>query len=373
MAYYSSSGSSSTSSSEKITTLRYSGHKKSTPILGATSKDPIKINTTTATYENINNSENPNLNTTNIIYNFNDNGLEDTSYIGDTLVRSALKFSYNTSRSPVYTSDIKIPFSNTIKLDKGYDYIMLEALDLNSRAYIVPMYENKEKTKIKNQLVDILQIIESTSIELYLNSITSGSINKNMLVTKKQSNFNLDMPFICIPTTLGSYSSDLSYLKVYIDGDNKNNTSSITLGSGFSYSDKLITLFTPDNDINIYNNGYNSELSKLFLNNAISLGYFNMTPKNKITNNTSYSYYNNYNTSNNAFCTMMATVDELYEPIIPYSFDYKYPSKNPFSCIPTGYFASTINNPRLSAISTSNIYGFARNFDAIRIIELDGE
>lgn len=372
LAYWSSNTANSTTATEILPLIKYSGRKKSTPILGATSKDPIKINTTTATYENIDNSENPSLNTTNIVYGFKDNGLEDASYIGSTSNKLASKFSYNLDNKSVYTSDIKIPFSNTIKLDKGYDYIMLEALDLNSRAYIVPMYENKEKTKIKNQLVDILQIIESTSIELYLNSINNSSIYKNTLVTKQQSTFNLSIPFIYIPTTLGSSSSIGDFLKVPIDGDNKDNSGSITLGSGFSYSDKLITLFTPDNDINIYNNGYNSELSKLFLNNAISLGYYNMTPKNKVSQ-TGYSYYSSYNTSNNAFYTTMCTVNELYEPIIPYSFTYVYPTKSPYNCIPTGCFASTINNPKLSAISTSNIYGFARNFDAIRIMELDGE
>ena len=74
-----------------------------------------------------------------------------------------------------------------------------------------------------------------------------------------------------------------------------------------------------------------------------------MTPKNK-TNQTSYSYYGSYNTSNNAFYTTICTVDELYEPIIPCRLSYVYPSKNPYSCIPTGCFASTINNPKLSDI-----------------------
>lgn len=324
-------------------TYNYSSLRKTSPVLSATSKDPIKINTTSILYAPTDNSDNPSLNSTNILYNieYKQDSIPDSlaKLANSTPLSDYVTFS-ETTKDAIYTSDIKIPFTKAIRLDNGYDYIMLEALDLNSRSYIVPMYEDENRTKIKNQLVDILQIIEFTSVELYYSNLST----KNDAIKKSVSNFNMSIPYMNIPTTITD--ANKAYIRISLDNDFLTEAS-CTLGSGFSQSDKLINLFTPDNDINIYNNGYNSKLSKVFVNNVIYLG--NTSRSNPSSNNRAAEY-----------------------PYILYRDPSKAVNTN-YSFIPSGYINDGLYNPRVSAVSTSNIYGFPPNFDAIRIMELGGE
>lgn len=77
--------------------------------------------------------------------------------------------------------DVKVPSDSFIKVEKGYTYIILEALDLNSDAFIVPVYTDSRRENIINQLVSFSRIIRhcNTPANFYhLN--TYSSLNNNL-------------------------------------------------------------------------------------------------------------------------------------------------------------------------------------------------
>lgn len=81
--------------------------------------------------------------------------------------------------------DVKVPSDSFIKIEKGYTYIILEALDLNSDAFIVPVYTDSRRESIINQLVSFSRIIRHcyTPSKFYYGN-TYGSLN-NALGSKK--------------------------------------------------------------------------------------------------------------------------------------------------------------------------------------------
>lgn len=115
----------------------------------------------------------PSFNTTNYIYQIgsSDNnpfyGKSDISICNDVYKDNNYKF---------YSSYTKIRSDEFIKIEKGYKYVILEALDLNSRAYILPIYVDNKRKNIVNQLLDINQIIFSNPQPAYLenNSRSNG-------------------------------------------------------------------------------------------------------------------------------------------------------------------------------------------------------
>lgn len=72
--------------------------------------------------------------------------------------------------------DIKIPSDSFIKIEKGYTYIILEALDLNSDAFIVPVYTDSRRENVINQLVSFSRVIRhcSTPTNFYYGNSYSG-------------------------------------------------------------------------------------------------------------------------------------------------------------------------------------------------------
>lgn len=60
---------------------------------------------------------------------------------------------------PFSSNYIKCKSDDFIKIESGFKYVILEALDLNSRAFILPMYGDTRRTSVYNQLIDIEQIL----------------------------------------------------------------------------------------------------------------------------------------------------------------------------------------------------------------------
>jgi hypothetical protein len=87
--------------------------------------------------------------------------------------------------SSLMSVDVKVPSDSFIKIEKGYTYIILEALDLNSDAFIVPVYTDSRRENVINQLVSFSRIIRHcyTPISFYYGN-TSNSLG-NTLGSKK--------------------------------------------------------------------------------------------------------------------------------------------------------------------------------------------
>lgn len=361
------------------------GYSNTTSILGATSASPIPINNTTSFNLSIDNSKNPKYTASYIIedmpdltpYKFSPSNTPQATTFDVKNYRTYINYYYTNGQASlrffsngsttnsvglrsdiIYTSDIKIPFSETIKIKSGYDYIILEALDLNSRAYIVPMYENKEKTKIKNQLVDILQIIEKTSFNLlYSNYVAHGSFSYSKLRKVNNVPDNICLPYLTYVPKGNNYiavSLDSKDNKI-ISGTASGNPSyfdmyDYTIGTLFKPTNKIINLFTPESEL-LYDNGYGSEISTVFLNNDLAL------------------YYQTSNGTNNkdglAYCYRSLNIPN-------YGQSYTYWSSSGKS-IGNRNFPCCTSKENLSAVSASTIYGFPRNFDSIRIMELNGD
>ena len=96
---------------------------------------------------------------------------------------------------------IKCKSDDFIKIESGFKYVILEALDLNSRAFILPMYGDTRRNSVYNQLIDIEQILIRNPLPVYIqndgrgsrrSSYTSISRNVNLLNTdvfEKDSNY----------------------------------------------------------------------------------------------------------------------------------------------------------------------------------------
>ena len=66
--------------------------------------------------------------------------------------------------SKMFSTYIKVKSEDFIKVEKGYKYVILEALDANSRAFILPMYKDTKRSHVFNQLIDIEQILYSNPL-----------------------------------------------------------------------------------------------------------------------------------------------------------------------------------------------------------------
>lgn len=96
---------------------------------------------------------------------------------------------------------IKCKSDDFIKIESGFKYVILEALDLNSRAFILPMYGDTRRNSVYNQLIDIEQIlirnplpvrVQNASRGVVYKDFTNISRNKNLLSTdifEKDSNY----------------------------------------------------------------------------------------------------------------------------------------------------------------------------------------
>lgn len=102
---------------------------------------------------------------------------------------------------PFSSNYIKCKSDDFIKIESGFKYVILEALDLNSRAFILPMYGDTRRTSVYNQLIDIEQILIRSPLPVNVQnfpketssiSYTSVSRNTNLLNTdifEKDSNY----------------------------------------------------------------------------------------------------------------------------------------------------------------------------------------
>ena len=102
---------------------------------------------------------------------------------------------------PFSSNYIKCKSDDFIKIESGFKYIILEALDLNSRAFILPMYGDTRRNSVYNQLIDIEQILIRNPLPMYIQNCgrcsgkmnyTSISKNNNLLNTdifEKDSNY----------------------------------------------------------------------------------------------------------------------------------------------------------------------------------------
>lgn len=102
---------------------------------------------------------------------------------------------------PFSSNYIKCKSDDFIKIESGFKYVILEALDLNSRAFILPMYGDTRRNSVYNQLIDIEQILIRNplpvSVQNYSRNsnhtiFTSISRNVNLLNTdifEKDSNY----------------------------------------------------------------------------------------------------------------------------------------------------------------------------------------
>ena len=102
---------------------------------------------------------------------------------------------------PFSSNYIKCKSDDFIKIESGFKYIILEALDLNSRAFILPMYGDTRRNSVYNQLIDIEQILIRNPLPMYIQNYgrcsgkinyTSISKNNNLLNTdifEKDSNY----------------------------------------------------------------------------------------------------------------------------------------------------------------------------------------
>lgn len=102
---------------------------------------------------------------------------------------------------PFSSNYIKCKSDDFIKIESGFKYVILEALDLNSRAFILPMYGDTRRNSVYNQLIDIEQILIRNPLPVFVQNssrnsngtdYTPISHNGNLLSTdifEKDSNY----------------------------------------------------------------------------------------------------------------------------------------------------------------------------------------
>lgn len=86
----------------------------------------------------------------------------------------------------MFSTYLKVKSEDFIKIEKGYKYVILEALDVNSRAFILPVYKDTKRTHIFNQLIDIEQIMFSNPLPsnvCYSSTYSSTSIGSDIKTT----------------------------------------------------------------------------------------------------------------------------------------------------------------------------------------------
>lgn len=119
----------------------------------------------------------PLFNSTSYIYNIGSS--DNNPFFGKSNIRICDDV-YKDNNYKFYSSYTKIRSDEFIKIEKGYKYVILEALDLNSRAYILPIYIDNKRKNIVNQLLDINQIIFSNPQPAYLeNAARSSSLSNS--------------------------------------------------------------------------------------------------------------------------------------------------------------------------------------------------
>lgn len=154
----------------------------------------------------------PSFNTTSYIYQIgsSDNnpfyGKSDISICDDVYKDNNYKF---------YSSYTKIRSDEFIKIEKGYKYVILEALDLNSRAYILPIYVDNKRKNIVNQLLDINQIIFSNPQPAYLenNARSNGLSNSSTSGTALSYNSSFGQSDIFMSDDLYEYTEITTNLR----------------------------------------------------------------------------------------------------------------------------------------------------------------
>lgn len=77
---------------------------------------------------------------------------------------------------PFSSNYIKCKSDDFIKIESGFKYVILEALDLNSRAFILPMYGDTRRNSVYNQLIDTEQILIRNPLPV---SVQNSSRNSN--------------------------------------------------------------------------------------------------------------------------------------------------------------------------------------------------
>ena len=155
-----------------------------------------------------------------------------------------LKFS-NIIGNSLMSVDVKVPSDSFIKIEKGYTYIILEALDLNSDAFIVPVYTDSRRENIINQLVSFSRIIRhcGTPSSFYYGNNSGVSLSNALGSKKLISLFHPDSEYKFIEQ---AQSSNLIFMSnSYLFGDEF-----IRYGGGNSYSSYGIAGYYNSNNWN---------------------------------------------------------------------------------------------------------------------------
>ena len=91
---------------------------------------------------------------------------------------------------PFSSNYIKCKSDDFIKIESGFKYVILEALDLNSRAFILPMYGDTRRNSVYNQLIDTEQILIRNPLPVSVQN-SSRNINNGTGYTPISHNGNL--------------------------------------------------------------------------------------------------------------------------------------------------------------------------------------
>lgn len=147
---------------------------------------------------------------------------------------------------------IKCKSDDFIKIESGFKYVILEALDLNSRAFILPMYGDTRRNSVYNQLIDIEQILIRNPLPVSVQNYSRGdSSNKFNSISRNVNLLNTDIfekDSNYVYTEIVNNSRYLCVADLY-DGDSKsevvaysnsrcnifNNTAFLGAGTRYSY------------------------------------------------------------------------------------------------------------------------------------------
>ena len=153
---------------------------------------------------------------------------------------------------PFSSNYIKCKSDDFIKIESGFKYVILEALDLNSRAFILPMYGDTRRNSVYNQLIDIEQILIRNPLPVSVqnynrsgsssNKFNSISRNVNLLNTdifEKDSNYVYteivnNSRYLCVADL---YDGKSESVVAYNNSNGKvfNNTAFLGAGTYYSY------------------------------------------------------------------------------------------------------------------------------------------
>ena len=123
------------------------------------------------------------------------------------------EFAHQDNAYKMFSTYLKVKSEDFIKIEKGYKYVILEALDANSRAFILPVYKDTKRAHVFNQLIDIDQIMYSNPQPYYV-CYGSGCYSSRLNI-----DLNINTTDIFEPESIYEYGESVTNTRYMVFSD----------------------------------------------------------------------------------------------------------------------------------------------------------